>query len=300
VSADRGPIFLGGLSHSGKTQLRIVLGAHPEISMTRRTYLWNRYYGRFGDLAHPRNLERCLSAMLGDPGVQRLEPDRDRLRREFVGGAPTYARLFGLLHRHHAERLGKRRWGDQLGFVERFAEPIFASFPSAKLVHMIRDPRSVYAASSKGRPRPGAVGWRTAVWLRSAALAERNTRRYATGYLVVRYETFASSPLETARAVCTFLEEDWHPEMAEALATVAFDPVTQDRAGDAPDVSTAAAFVDRYARRELLTFDYPPDEVRLVPRDRLSYLLVERPLNRATMAAWHVLRGGSPAAKAEG
>ena len=31
------PIFIGGLSYSGKTPLRIMLSAHPNILLTRRT-----------------------------------------------------------------------------------------------------------------------------------------------------------------------------------------------------------------------------------------------------------------------
>ena len=38
-----GPIYLGGLAHSGKTPLRAALGAHPDVSLTRKTGLWDRF-----------------------------------------------------------------------------------------------------------------------------------------------------------------------------------------------------------------------------------------------------------------
>src|SRR6266536_1371779 len=60
MSDDRGPIYIAGLAHSAKTPLRAALAAHPDISMTRRTYMWGRFYGRFGDLTDERNAERCL------------------------------------------------------------------------------------------------------------------------------------------------------------------------------------------------------------------------------------------------
>jgi hypothetical protein len=280
TAAATGPIFIGGLSGSGKTQVRMALGAHPAISLTRRTRMWDRFYGRFGDLRDPANLDRCLAAMLRDPGVRQLAPDEARLRRELeLAGGPTYARLFGLMHQHHAERMGRRRWGDQLGFIERFADPIFAAFPSARMVHMVRDPRH---RPSTGRGRRGArsakVGWETAMWLRSVELATRNRRRYPDGYLVVRYEAVASRPVETVEAICAFVGERVAPSVTDVARLLYLDTAP----GPSP---MGAAFVDRYAGRELAQFGYPPTRP-LGGRDRLAFGLTTWPLSRAAMAAW--------------
>ena len=284
------PIFIGGLSHSGKTQLRIALEANAELSLTRRTYLWDRFYGRFGDLRDAANLERCLEALCADEAVAQLSPDPAAIRREITEGDPSYARVFAAFHRQHAERLGRSRWGEQLGFVERFADPIFAAFPSARMIHMVRDPRT----SSGGRRRkPGALGWETARWLSSASLATRNRRRYPEGYLVVRYEALAAEPETTVGAACAFLGEPMLPAVRERLGEIRFE------AGrDADEGSPDAAFVDRYAARALPAFGYPTGTARLSPRDRLAFQLLDRPINRASMAAWHIFGDGA-AVKAE-
>ncbi len=280
------PIFIGGLARSGKTQLRIVLEALPRVSMTRRTYMWDRFYGRFGDLARPRNLDRCLAVMEADPGVQQLEPDLARIRREFLEEGPaTYARLFGLFHAHHAERLGKPRWGDQLAFVERFADPIFETFPQARMIHMIRDPRSLIEPGRSERRRPGSVGWVTGKWLRSADLAERNLRRHPAGYRVVRYEAFAAHPVETVQQLCSFLDEEYVPIMSDVLSSVRFDVGGGEDHGavrterSAQRVPAEVAFVDAYARRKLVAFEYPVTPSK--PQDRLAYALVVRPVNHS-------------------
>jgi Sulfotransferase family len=295
-----GPVFIGGLSGSGKTQLRMVLGAHPEISLTRRTRMWERFYGRFGNLGDPANLDRCLSAMLGDPGVQQLAPDVRRVRRELADGPCTYARLFGLLHQHHAERAGKRRWGDQLGFVERFADPIFATFPSARMVHMVRDPRQRPWAGGRGLARGAKLGWETAMWLRSAERAERNRRLHRDGYLVVRYETFSAHPAETAEAICSFIGERFLPPMADALRGVRFDGGTRATGAGivAAELPAAdVAFLDRYAARELARFGYPRAGMALSGHDRLVFRLATRPLNRLSMAAWRAFGAGPATAE---
>jgi hypothetical protein len=289
------PIFIGGLSHSGKTQLRMVLDAHPELALTRRTYMWERFYGRFGDLREPANVESCLSVMLRDSATRQLEPDAARIRRDFAQRAPTYATLFGIFHEHAAERQGKRRWGDQLGFVERFADPIFSSFPTARMVHMIRDPRGRHGVlQSSRRARAGLVGWDTARWMHSAELAERNQYRYPEQYRVVRYEALAARPMETIGELCDFLGEDFLPGMTATIATLRFDDLRPDSSSH-----TQTSFVHRYTRQRLPSFGYAPREPERSPRHQLMFALAEWPLNRAGMTAWRVLKN-RPLAKRVG
>src|SRR5512143_2950886 len=143
MRSDR-PIFIGGLDNSGKTALRLALSSHPRIAMTRRSYMWTRVYGRYGDLSKAANLERCLAALLRRKDVRAMEPDEARLRRDLAQGQATYGRLFALLHEQYAERLGKQRWGEQEGRLEGYADELFAAYPGAKVIHMIRDPRNRY------------------------------------------------------------------------------------------------------------------------------------------------------------
>jgi hypothetical protein len=208
------PIFIGGLAHSGKTPLRLFLSRHPDVAMTRQTYMWNRFYNRYGELNDPQNFERCLGDMLKTKGIKALQPDVEQIRRVFGEGKATYGRLFALFHEHNAERLGKSRWGDQLGFVECFAEPIFAAYPKAKMIHMIRDPRDRHeVAMTSSRYRKGKLGWSTAEWLHSADLIQQNRRLYSDQYKVVRYETFRDFPEETLHEICNFIGVTFVPDM---------------------------------------------------------------------------------------
>jgi hypothetical protein len=284
----RGPIVIGGLSRTGKTQARLVLEAHPDLSLTRRTKMWTRFYERFGDLAEDHNLERCLSVMLADPAVGQLEPDPERIRRELHAGAPSYARLFGLFHRHHAQRRGKRRWGDQLGHAERFAEPILSAFPDARIVHMVRDPRTVAAVD--GALRRGRLGRETALWLESARLALRNVARCPDRYTVVRYEDLARDPHETIGQVCAFLGEECLPEMTRAASSLRFDDAASTEAPRSERASRSArAFIDEYAGPELDALGYEHGLPRRSRLERVGFLVTDWPLNRLGMAAWRTL-----------
>lgn len=283
---EKGPIYIGGLAHSGKTLLRQVLSTQPHLLISRKTKMWHRFYNQFGDLSQPQNLNRCLATLRQKRQVQALEPDIDRIRREFRQGTPSYARLFALFHAQQAQRLGKTRWGVQLGFVERLTDPILAAFPTAKMIHMIRDPRDRNTAvKAKTLHRRGKAGWSTALWLCSAGLAWRNQKRYPESYLVVRYESLLAQPEETMRQICAFLDEPFLPEM-----------VTVIEKGETAVSSTPAIskqdmiFTQTVARQQMLAFGYQPTLPELSLRDRLQLYLLDWPANQLGMAVWYLFK----------
>ena len=297
-----GPIFVGGAARSGKTLVRWMLSSHPRIVVTRRTEMWPRFYGRFGDLGRDENLERCLSAMIEREHIARLEPNLDALRRDFRLGERTYARLFALVHERYAERCGKARWGDQTAIIERFAEKILAAYPGAKVIHLVRDPRDRFEALlGRGPRRPGAVGHATAGWLLSASLAERNLARYPDSYRVVRYETLVTAPEVTVRELCAFLGEAFDPAMLRMDAARRYE---EERAASADGIPISTGYVGRYrqgigrvdlafiqafAGRRMRALGYPPDPIRLSAGERIRYAAVDWPVGLTRLGSRRVL-----------
>lgn len=294
-AAPGGPIFVGGTIRSGKTLVRWLLSSHSRIVVTRRTEMWTRFFGRFGDLAEPRNLERCLAAMLARRHIAELEPDPVRLRRDFRSGPPTYGRLFALVHEHYAARVGKPRWGDQSGSIERMADEIFSELRQARFLHLVRDPRDVFAAQEARRARrAGAAGGIAAAWLSSASLAERNRRRYDGRYLVLRYEDLVRHPETTMRRVCDHLEEAFEPAMMRMDGVGRYNAVRTASDGGSP-ISTAfvgqyrgsvdrsdLAFIQTVAADRMRALGYPLDPIRLTPSERFRYAATW-PVSRARM-----------------
>ncbi len=304
--AQSGPIFIGGTSRSGKTWMRFMLSSHPNLAVSRRTNLWTRHAGRYGDLSQDANLDRCLNALLRSKHVRLLNPDPQLLRREFRQGPATYARLFALLHEHYAHALDKARWGDQSEGIEACAERIFAAYPNAKLIHMVRDPRDSYEAirtrTAEGAASRRGIGGATAAWRDSVRLAQRNVRQYPEHCLIVQYETLMLRPEETLRDVCAFIGEAFDPAM------LAMDDVPRFQATTAPGqspLSTAyigryrqalapreIAFIQLYAGCELDAYGYQLETLRLSAPERLSFWLADWPANRLRAVAWRRLATG--------
>jgi hypothetical protein len=290
----RGPVFIGGPDRCGKTTMRAFLTSHPSIAIPADgSNMWTYFYGQYGDLGEAANFARCLEAMLAYKHIAALQPDAERIRREFWEGEPTYARLFALFQRHFAERVGKPRWGDQTGLIERYADPIFAAYPTATMIHMLRDPCERYAeATPRDRRRPGKVGWDTARWLQSARLAERNRRHYPGRYLVLRYESLVSQPEETLRAICAFIGEEFLPEMLSMEDAIRFGPgalPTPQAAVSETLTSAEVTFTRLHARRQMIAHGYRPAPARLTAGERLRFCAVEWPINLAGMFAWRAL-----------
>lgn len=297
------PIFIGGPDRSGTTLLYALLASHPNISMARRSNMWRFFYGRYGDLATPENFERCLHDMTHYHKMRHLRADPERIRREFRAGAPTYGRLFALLHEHHAERAGKPRWGDKSLHIEHYTGDIFAEFPDARVIQMVRDPRDRYASVrkrfGKDTPRLGAA---TARWLRAMRRGRLNLRRYPDRYRIVRYESLASRPEETLRAICDFLGEEYAPVMLtmrgaadyhDSGGNSSFDPIepgviSTRSIGRFRSVLSAGeiAFIQLVCGPEMAACEYPLVPVDFTPGERLQFAVVTLPFQLARLVGW--------------
>ena len=292
---NQGPIFVTGVSRSGKSLMSRLLGLHPNIATHDQEFrMWPRFYRQYGDLGQSANLERCLAAMLSYNNIHALiDGDADYVRIKFREGEPTYGRLFALFFDYDAQRAGKARWGDQSQKLERHADAILAAYPAACVIHMIRDPRDRYTCKEIVRKRRGKKGLDlhrdTNIWLGSAFLAQRNQERYPDGYQVVRYETLVSQPKETLHQVCAFLGEVDipAPRLTEGLQGF------QDDSGYSryDGVSTAyvgcfreampghqVAFMQAQTQQAMVAYNYDLEPVRLSLRDSLMLYLIDWPI----------------------
>ena len=211
------PIFVIGFQRSGTTLLQSLLGAHPRIAAPPETHFIARVAhlaDYFGDLEDDANLRRALHEALNPPVPLLAECgfDEDVLFERATAGPRTYAALLDTLMSDFADRHGKSRWCEKT--PTQPASWVFALFPDAQVVHIVRDPRDVVASSLE-------VPW-TGIGARRIAAAWRrftldNVRVGLevgpSRFLQIRYEDLARDFEATLSLVCAFLGEGLTAEM---------------------------------------------------------------------------------------
>jgi hypothetical protein len=301
------PVFIAGPDRSGTTLLFALLASHPDLSMVRRTNMWRYFHGRYGDLSVPANLERALTDMVRYRRMRHLRPDPERIREEFLRREPTYGSLFALFHEHNAERLGKWRWGDKSLHTEHFGDRVFAEFPDARIIHLVRDPRDRYASVRKRYGRDlSRVGAATGRWLQSTRAGLRNRARYPGRYMLLRYEDLARAPETTMRVVCDFIGLPFSRDVFSMTGV----PELRERGGnnssfgdlDPGTISTRAIgrfarvlsaaeirFIELFARREMTALGYRRDGRRLSGTGLVRFYARDLAVHLVRMMGWMTL-----------
>lgn len=272
-----GPVLISGLDRSGKTALRAILDESREISFFRRSYLWTRVHGRFGDLRDDRHLAACIAALRAHPELRERGVDLDAVARGMSDGPRTYGALFERIGAQIARSAGRSRWGAQEGGAEARLRAVFEEFPTARVVYMVRDPRDRHAELVAHRRAAGLVATSSRRW-RDSVRAVRDPGITAAGRcLVVRYEELVTEPAATVRDVCAFIGEPEPERLAAAAeawiarAGMDYDP---GRIGSWSTSLPAweVAYLQRRLGAEMASLGYAAVPITLGVSDRARWL----------------------------
>ena len=287
------PVFVGGCPRSGTTLLRTMLNSHPDLAVPHETRILIDGYRRraeWGDLAYSENRRR-VARWVVERKVSRywqLTDDADELVERMVAAAPTIGSVLSAGFRLYAERRGKPRWGEKRPSVVLHLDAVFAMFPDAQYVNVVRDPRAVVASIRKvGRQHGwGAHGLPggTDTWERSVRAADRWRRRLpADRFLELRYEDLVADPAATLGRIVRFLDLDpsglepmlHHHETADihsrTLHALVSQPVTTERlrAWEQALRPREIAFVESALGDRMRRYGYEPVAKGLAVPDRL-------------------------------
>lgn len=192
------PIFVVGTGRSGTTLLRQMLSSHPAIHLTHEAsfYLWERG-------ARP---ERLFQDYVRGINFRYLGLDT----RRFLSALPARCsnrEFFETLMRRAAQQHGKVRFGDKTPGHAGCLDRIFADFPDARVVRIVRSP--VRVAESLLR-----MPWFPPSLLLAILLIRREERAigpFDHRIHTVRLEDLLADPEGRMREVLRFVDEPWDP-----------------------------------------------------------------------------------------
>ena len=213
------PIFIVGVGRSGTTLLQTMLAGSRQVAFPPETAFLRRYVftNRLSVVAAQEGVEGVLRLLSSDSRVARLGLDL----REALSGLPLQdmrtagRRIYERLMMGYARSRGLQRFGDKdPRLVERIPE-LATLWPSAHVVHAIRDPRAVHASkkvAAWSSKRPGVLNLLASL-IQFQVGTTLGPRAFPGAYHEVRYEDLVERPEQELRRLCAALRIDYSPEM---------------------------------------------------------------------------------------
>lgn len=271
-----------GSPRSGTTLLRLMLDAHPQLTIPPETgflgYLpefipVSDYVTReifFDYVTHfPRNAPNWADFRI--PPETFLEALHQIEPFNFADG-------FRMFYRLYAARVGKPRWGDKTPTYFRYMNEIRQTLPEARFIHIIRDGRDVALSLRPLWFSPGKEMETLAQRWRDDIEIARRLGQGAPDYFELHYERLIAEPESVLRQICAFIDLEYDPAMLryhEQSPTRLEELVTRYRT----DGTIVATREDRLNAHRLTT--KPPEASRvfnwkreMTPEEQARYLAI--------------------------
>jgi hypothetical protein len=239
---NRRGLFLGGCPKSGTTLLLSLLDGHPKLAVLPEETHFLEQRTEYTALA---SYQAKLHRLMENSDLPRLQGSR---RSQFREAPSADVRDYGDFDHQRFARLAESfieqpgmndslllsemvrayaivigcnwqscvRWVEKSTSNELCTDALFGSFPEAKLLHVVRDPRAVFASRKRRLlNRSGCYSKAHRLvrgWNRSCRQIPRLMDR-RNQYLVVRYEDLVLAPRQCLERVCRFVGIEFLPEL---------------------------------------------------------------------------------------
>lgn len=296
------PIFIVGNSRSGTTMLMRILDRHDQLHTLNEPHFFERHWN--GDKAmRPADATALLTKMVSHqrdgffaPSNVAYEQECETAITRTEASQLSALGVYRLFLAHETDRNGKQIPCDKTPQNVFYIKEILECFPNARIIQMVRDPRSVLA-SQKNKWRRKNLGSDTMpahevrrlrinyhpltmcqLW--NAALGAGEAYREHPQVYSVRYEDLLEDPEQTVATICRFCGLEFQEDMLQI--PVASSSIRPDAKG-AKGIRRASkqawrqyleaheiAIVQHFCKRHMATWGYAPV---LLEMSLLSYLL---------------------------
>jgi hypothetical protein len=201
-------VFLVGCPRSGTTLLQQMLDAHPDVAIAPETHFIRRFWLRrkeYGDLNEDVTFARLLSDITGIPEFGEMGLSREYFQEKAWHGTRDYPSLLNLLLTEFGSLQNASIVGEKTPNHLLYIPALKQFFPTARFIHIIRDPRAVINSWRTVPWSTGSIVGDAEVWRRYMATARRYRPAMRNHIYTVRYENLVSTPQRTLVEICDFL-----------------------------------------------------------------------------------------------
>lgn len=206
--AERTPApFVVGVNRSGTTLLRMMLDAHPELTIPPETHFVPELIAA-AESKDPAP-EALLATITGQREWGDFGLDEDELLERFRAIEPLNAGdALRAFYSAYAQRAGKPRWGEKTPIYVKSMRKIERALPEARFVHVIRDGRDVALSIRDRAVKEHPIDRIAERWVRRITRA-REQARHLAHYEEIRYENLILDTRPTLERVCELFELPW-------------------------------------------------------------------------------------------
>lgn len=233
---NRDPIFVVGAARSGTTLLRLILDAHSDLAVCGELHFYDQIsqFRRWAPILQDerdlrlveRWVKRTVALRLMESGRAILKRALDRLRAKLPCEWSELHRSLMQAYADVSDR-PKARLGEKTPANVRYMSEILRSFPNAKFIHLVRDPRAVAASSIDVPGNSNDVLIHTLTWRCDVFSAREFAMKSSPGVVTeVRYEDLVRAPVRELRRLTNFLDIPFeekmlrfHSDAGDSLAT---------------------------------------------------------------------------------
>jgi hypothetical protein len=247
-------IFVVGVSRSGTTLLSRVLAHHPRVAIAPENHYLRHLLPKLGvrhDIRRLGDLEddavvRNIAGRISEGRLQGLrwaranspffvwltrQVPRETLEARLLAAERTERGLFTALLRIYADTKGKAIIGEKTPAHVACVDELLEWYPGGKVVHIVRDPRGVFASELRRRTEnatslpyrwlvhlPLLLRWFillqvVCAWAQAVTWHRRLSKAHPDAYLQVHFEDLVTDPEATVRRLADFLGLNEHRRM---------------------------------------------------------------------------------------
>ena len=212
------PIFIVGVPRSGTTLLRMMLNSHSKIAIAPETHFFRFFWAnrdKYGDLKKEENFKKLWNDLVRCKYFQDLKlKDTQKIYRSLLNHEQRdYKNIFEKLCKEYAKQNNKLRWGEKTPGHLEYLEIILSFFPSAKIIHIIRDPRDVALSYKKVPWGVNDVFSVARLWNRYMNIFKNFKNKNKSNFLEVKYEDLVIKAKDILQTICAFIGEEFEEQM---------------------------------------------------------------------------------------
>lgn len=212
----KSPIFLVGCPRSGTTLLQQMLDAHPDIAIAPETFFIRHFWLQresYGDLTQDLNYHQLIKDIIELPEFTEMGLNAVEFSEIAWNNSRDYPSVFRLLLEQFACKRKVKIVGEKTPNHLLYMETLQQFFPSARFIHIVRDPRAVVKSWQKVPWSTGSLVENAQVWRRYMATARLCPDSVKTSLFTLYYEKLLTAPEENLHNLCRFLNLEFNPAM---------------------------------------------------------------------------------------